>query len=283
MQSERERLPDGTGDVLFEYGPRTLRPGKDALITGLLIRELGLEDDVILIGKDSPAAFNRFLYYPDHLVLMPGPRPGNRFMNLLSSVWSVLTEPIFKGVLTGIWKEPSVEKRPSTMRDESVASFVTRRLGGVTGPVENILSAVLQGIYAGDVHTLSARMLFPTMWHMEEIGPNGSLMAARAELKHRQQQTQLVKMKTLFDSVREDGPKTADDAAEMFLKLGKSSVFTMKDGIGQIATRLEEVLRNEPNVTIRTNVDITKLKVKDFEPGGPLEVSGTVFDSTRLV
>lgn len=35
IQSRRIDVPGG--DVLFEYGPRTLRPGKDALITAQLV------------------------------------------------------------------------------------------------------------------------------------------------------------------------------------------------------------------------------------------------------
>lgn len=35
IQSRRVEVP--RGDVLFEYGPRTLRPGKDAMITAQLV------------------------------------------------------------------------------------------------------------------------------------------------------------------------------------------------------------------------------------------------------
>lgn len=51
IQSRRIDVPGG--DVLFEYGPRTLRPGKDALITAQLVSAHGHRFDIGLISGRS--------------------------------------------------------------------------------------------------------------------------------------------------------------------------------------------------------------------------------------
>jgi oxygen-dependent protoporphyrinogen oxidase len=60
------------------------------------IKAIGLEDEIITTPKDSIAAKSRFVYYPDHLVRMPGPGES-----ILRSVWQLMTEPIYKGIFTG--------------------------------------------------------------------------------------------------------------------------------------------------------------------------------------
>ena len=78
------------GNVLFEAGPRTLRPASNGVLAARLIQELDLGKDTIFTQNTSPAATNRFLYYPDHLVRMPHPSYG--FWENLQNIW---TEPIF--------------------------------------------------------------------------------------------------------------------------------------------------------------------------------------------
>lgn len=77
-----------------------------------------------------------------------------------------------KGVFSGMIGEPFRRRRPADIEDESVGSFLTRRFN--KSLANNLASAVLHGIYAGDVDQLSAKSLFPGLWRSEEI--HGSLM-----------------------------------------------------------------------------------------------------------
>ncbi|KAE9381840.1 Protoporphyrinogen oxidase [Stipitochalara longipes BDJ] len=230
------------GRILFEQGPRTLRPSTPAsLVTLEMIEKLALEDEVLLTSKNSDAAKNRFIYYPDHLVRMPGPG-----QDLYSMAWSILTEPVFTGFYRAIW-EVARDPRPSNLEDESVASFLNRRLGGPQVG-DNIVSAVLHGIYAGDIYQLSAKSIIRKLWDFE--GQHGSMMeGTRASW--------------------EDTLKTAKQGANSShgLKAGGSlqdqmrgaSVYTFKEGIGQLSSALEASLRINPNVEFKTGDKVTSI------------------------
>jgi hypothetical protein len=104
--------------------------------------------------------------------------------------WSILTEPVFSGLALGgmfEFRRPQRKTWPHysdpAVDDESVASFLERRLGG-PDVGNNMVSAVLHGIYAGDINQLSARSLLPKFWYEEAY--YGSIM--NATLKHMQAQ-----------------------------------------------------------------------------------------------
>src|SRR6266516_4077277 len=101
---------------------------------------------IVATSARSLAVRNRYIYYPDHLVRMPGPVPGVGILrNLANNFSSLFTEPIFNGLFSGVLAEPSVDPRPSYVEDESVGTFITRRF---RKPVaENLVSAFLHGIY----------------------------------------------------------------------------------------------------------------------------------------
>lgn len=120
------------------------------------------------MSKGSPVANNRYLFYPDHLVRMPG--PADRSLSTwIDNVRSMYNEPIYWGKSGGIFwelfRELGTTPRESAVQDESVGDFLTRRFGPILA--DNFASAVLHGIYAGDIYKLSARTLFPSMWYME--------------------------------------------------------------------------------------------------------------------
>ena len=100
---------------------------------------------------------------------MPGPG-----FSLFSNITNVLSEPIFKGALYGAFSEfmEFRPKRPGGLEDESIGSFVSRRFGSAIA--DNVLSAVIHGIYAGDIYKLSARTILPGPWHMESA--HGSVL-----------------------------------------------------------------------------------------------------------
>ncbi|KAF2402281.1 Protoporphyrinogen oxidase [Trichodelitschia bisporula] len=241
IQSKHVDVPGGR--VLFETGARTLRPtppGGRAVAT--LIEELGLKDDLIFGSKDSPAAIRRWLYN-GKLVELPHPKLG-----LLDLGMKLFTQPALKGIISGVFSEPQVSPRPDNVTDESVGSFVTRRMNKAIA--NNLTSAVFHGIYAGDIWQLSARSLLPSLWHGEK--EYGSLVLGSPAIRTLWEEKDEALQKRLFET---------DAPADLVLRhnMASSSVFTLRGGLEQLSRRLEEKLLQK-GVTIRKGTPVTKLE-----------------------
>ncbi|KAJ1974809.1 oxygen-dependent protoporphyrinogen oxidase [Dimargaris xerosporica] len=152
--------------VLCETGPRTLRPsGVEAIALRQLIDTLDLYPWVTMCSRQSASAQNRFVYYHDQLNRMP--------VGMLSLLRSIRTVPALRGLVSAVLREPwqptyqhasshtsaaasNTNHGPLggiTADDESIYSFVSRRLGPAVA--DNLVSAMIHGIYAGDIRTLS--------------------------------------------------------------------------------------------------------------------------------
>ena len=273
-----KRVDVGNGNVVFEQGPRTLRPGiPNGLVTLdlvcmtvvlslslahrlLQIKQLGLENQVLCTSKNSVAAQNRYVYYPDHLVRMPG--PGMTLLQNLSTVWK---EPVFNGLVSGLLRDIWTKPRSDDLHDESVGSFFTRRLSSKI--VDNLISAVLHGIYAGDVYQLGMRMIMPQVWNNEL--QYGSIMAG---FQKSGQFTRLSEFDwaTLRDLEEDVEPNSA--TTNKLREVEKSSVFTFRQGLGELSDRLEAHLSGNPMVKIRRETLVTDLRL---EGEGPNQIVST--------
>lgn len=220
---------------------------------------LGLEDRLLTTPKSSPAAQNRFIYYPDHLVRMPG--PGLSLLANLQNLWS---EPVFNGTVTGALAEFATPKRPPMVRDESVGSFISRRFG--LQLADNIVSAVFHGIYAGDIYKLSARSILPQMWHTES--KKGSILYDMLDRRiggYRlisPDDADLMKLRKY-----QDRPVSEARAAA-----AASSVFTFRGGIGELASRLEAELVKSGNVQLQTGTLVQDMKITGRENNAKMEL-----------
>ena len=194
------------------------------------------------------AAQNRFIYYPDHLVRMPGPG-----QDLFAMAWSILTEPAFKGLIPGMLFEQSRPKRPESLQDESIASFLTRRNGN-PAIAENIASAVFHGIYAGDIHKLSAKSLITKVWDYE--GQYGSIVkglvgtARKGELYSSPRDSQLHREMT------ERLSKTV-----LLERMQLTSVYTFKSGLEGFSDAVAASFIDNPNVTLKVGADVESLEL----------------------
>ena len=222
------------------------------LTDAIQVRDLGLEDRILMTSKKSLAAQNRFIYYPDHLVRMPG--PGS---SLLQNISNVLFEPIFKGTISGALSEVTKPRRTGDLQDESVGSFLTRRFGSAM--TDNIVSAVFHGVYAGDIYKLSARAIVPSLWAIE--WRNNSIMKGLLEQAFGGMQpiatSDLDVIKTLQSQPMSDKLEAVK----------KSSVFTFKGGIGELADRLEAKLDESDNVLILENTDVRQIQLESHGAG----------------
>jgi protoporphyrinogen/coproporphyrinogen III oxidase len=222
------------------------------------ISQLGLEDKIILTPEDSVAYRNRYIYYPNHLVRLPVPP---------TSIWDLFktlaTEPLFKGIPVGAIRE-LLRPKGQWKIDESIGSFFSRRFGPEL--VNNILSAVCHGIYAGDVWKLSAKSLFPFAWHGEE--KYGGVLMARyrmwaleAQAEERDGSRGVILQKAdgeMMQGLRGDMERLGQrPLADFWLK---PEVYSLKGGLETLTKALEGELRKNENVRIETGVAVGSIE-----------------------
>ncbi|KAJ3326332.1 hypothetical protein HDV06_000208 [Boothiomyces sp. JEL0866] len=198
----------------IETGPRSLRPvGNAAFVTLEMIHDLGLEKEILGIPGTSPAAQNRFVFY------------NGTMNNLSSDPIKMLTsnQPILKGFIPALLTEAFKPK--STTLDESIHSFVSRRLG--TSIADNMVSAVIHGIYAGDIKKLSIRSTMNFLYTLEK--KYGSIT------------------KGMLASLvgKKDQPYKANNPeAQAFIeKIKKFKIYTFARGMQVLTDSLEEKLK----------------------------------------
>ena len=216
------------------------------------MQEIGLAKDTIFTLKTSAAARNRFVYYPDHIVRMPHPYYG-----VYDNLWSILTEPVFKTLLWSGITETRKPMRNPELQDESVGEFFSRR---VSEPVvDRILSAIIHGIYAGDVWQLSAKSLFPVQWR-DEIRA-GSLSLGM--LRRRSEGLEMTKRELDFvqDMKSFSWDKTLRDVLE------RTSVFTFRDGISMFTDKLAVALHETGQVKFQTGTPVKGIKLAEGNTG----------------
>ncbi|KAF1963821.1 Protoporphyrinogen oxidase [Byssothecium circinans] len=240
IKSKRVHVPGG--NVLFEYGPRTLRPGAGAMPTAQMIQDLGLTDNVLYAKKNSPGAKNRYVYYPDRLNRMPGGEAPS-FTQVLE-LWQ-------SGILAGLPRallEPWQPQRSSRKMDESIGSFISRRSDKRI--VQNLVSAVFHGIYAGDVWQLSAKTLLSQAWELE--GRYGSIWKGLYQVNTENAASQQLILFHPQDlevvaAIRED----IDLDDKFFEQLHQCAVFSFRNGLQELVNGLQRNLEENENVEIK--------------------------------
>jgi protoporphyrinogen oxidase len=186
VHSDRVEVTDGEGNdgvAVFERGPRTVQPSSargllDDLVLYELITHLGLTQEMDVVSKADWSKLKRFVFYPDHLVAMPSlpslgagipglQRAGNEMLHILQDL---LTEPVFAGFARAafnvFWKQVQIRRAQAPHAgftyssradgDDSIGHFFARYLGGPE-LVDNVLSAMVHGIYGGDVWKISVQ------------------------------------------------------------------------------------------------------------------------------
>lgn len=142
------------GEWQTEEGPNTLMVKTKAVWD--LLDELGLSPK---LQEANPAAKKRFVVKDKK----PTPVPMSAGQFLTSSLLSV-------GAKLRLLKEPFAP--PSLQHDESIATFIERRLG--KQPLDYGVNPFVSGIYAGDPKELSVKHTFSWLWDMEQN--HGSLI-----------------------------------------------------------------------------------------------------------
>lgn len=228
------------------------------------MQDLGLAKDAIFPQNTSPAARNRYLYYPDHLVRMPHPSFG-----IIDNVRSLWSEPVFDGTIWGSLTEFLKQKRGDDVSDESVGSFFSRRFDARI--VDRILSGVLHGIYAGDAWQLSAKSLFPAQWRDE--ANTGGVFSGLA--KTRSEGLEITRREGEFLQSMRDAPW------DPLLKetLRHTTAFTFREGLAMLSDGLARFLMGSGKVNFRTSSPVEAMRVSSEGAGVTIRSSDSVESS----
>lgn len=199
---------------IIEKGPDSFLSRKPAVLN--LSKELDLLGDLTPL---SPAASKSFICLKGQLHPMPAglamgiptqikPFVGTRLLSLSGKARAALDFFL---------------PRKTTLGDESLGSLLERRLGSEV--TERLVSPVLAGIYAGDLHMLSTEATFPQLLDMEN--KHRSLILGMLSSRKKPPTTQ---------------PQTV--GVELPPHLRGSMFLTYKDGLCTLVERLTEVLRS---------------------------------------
>ncbi|CAG8624720.1 12414_t:CDS:2 [Racocetra fulgida] len=246
----------GEERILFEQGPRTLRPsGLGAGVILDMAAKLNLAGFIHAVGKFEPAARNRYLYYPDRLVQLPG---GNLLPGLKSTINS-------KKLATLTQKDQSWLNSLCEENKDLLALMINTSLYSFANGIEQLVHAIVNDLEARENVTIK------TSHHVKELkfGKDIEVSSLYAHLNEENVYT-------------DDGSFNADHI-----------ISTIPSH--ELANLLPELpyLTHNPSVTVAVvNIAYGRpnlLPVKGFgyliphiTPNNPYHVLGVVFDSDAM-
>ncbi|KAK3907836.1 Protoporphyrinogen oxidase [Frankliniella fusca] len=141
--------------LLFEQGPRTIRPRFEAGMNTLqLVEELKIAKLVRGIPNSHPTAKNRMIFVKGKLHILPSSLPE----------LFVRKPPFSKPLAAALLHDIKAKKK--VLDDESIYSFVERRLGWELA--EYAISPMICGICAGNAKEISVKFLAKSLFEFEQ-------------------------------------------------------------------------------------------------------------------
>lgn len=206
---------------------------------------LGLADQILTVPFSSPAAKNRYILNGDRIHAMPSSISG-----LVKAMYS---NHILKGSFMSFVKEPFVGK--TAKADESIHEFISRRFSPELA--NRMISALVHGIYAGNVENLSVRSTFKQLWDWEQSHGSiirGIFMSALCEKPRSLQEYIQPNAISFIESVRNN-----------------CSIYSFKDGLQTLTDGLYRELKSRSNVEILTETECIEINgvvdgVQSFSP-----------------
>ncbi|ODV79177.1 Protoporphyrinogen oxidase [Suhomyces tanzawaensis NRRL Y-17324] len=251
-------LSTKSGDsILLEKGPRTLRGVSDgSLLIVDILKNLGLAQLIEVIEKSSVANKKYLLDHSRELLQVPDSvQTGAKFL----AKSGILKFELLKG----FFKEPFVPQR-NDGKDESIESFFQRRLGSKL-LTNNVMSAVLHGIYAGDISKLSVRTVLPKVVELEnEKGSIFKTLYARFREKKEKEATLPQALKEYEDMISPESNLT-----QLSSELKKFPMLKLLNGLQEFPRKIEEYLTKQNKVHFHFRSNITSVS-----PKGELAVEG---------
>ena len=201
-----------TDGFLAEHGPNSFVTSApvEALLT-----QLDLQDDVV---EANPSANRRYIVRDGTLRAFPMTPPAMLTTRLFSlrAKLRVLLEPLVR--------------RRATDGDESVASFVRRRLGPEV--LDYAVDPFVSAIFAGDPETLSMMHAFPRLFELEQ--QHGSLSAGLMATRGR--------MPAAAASTDDATDETSDEGALPETAPTQARLISFVDGMQTLTAALESSL-----------------------------------------
>ncbi|WFC97602.1 hypothetical protein MYAM1_000317 [Malassezia yamatoensis] len=275
VNSERVRVHEphvaSEATALLESGPRSLMPSKyKGLRTLELLSQLNITKRMVLVPRTSKSAKNRFLFHGGRLNKLP-----SSFFGALNAA---LRLPLLREALPGILKEPWVPAHQTAGSDESVHAFISRRFG--TALAENMISAMMHGIYAGDSRELSAKSIIPSLVDLEAA--HGSVLRAMLPKKFNRRHEALENERVARENTKHAEVSQRLDPS-LVEAMRDTSIYSFPNGLGEIVSSLTNLLIASQNVEIR--MSSTCQKITPTSAGYELTMSGenTELSANRLV
>ncbi|QUC18413.1 uncharacterized protein UV8b_02654 [Ustilaginoidea virens] len=224
------------GTVSFERGPRTMSSLHsstsrfDDLVLYDLALDLGLQ---VVTPPDQP----RRIYYPDHLVTLPPASSAAEFVReplFLQSIWAGLGY-LFR-------RRSSARRGGVPVKDMSISEWL-HQISGSRRLADNLASAMVHGIYGGDVDKLSARSVlerFYWAYYLPSTGPALRHMAKREQV--------------LMSELSRDA-----QIRSLALKASGTLLHFGKQGMDSLPKALEHVLSKTANVEIKRGSPVTDM------------------------
>lgn len=165
-----------------------------------------------------------------------------------------MNEPLFEGLVPGILFEHTKPSRHPDLwgKDESIARFISRRFNHKVA--DNLVSAVMHGIYAGDIDQLSAQAIMGGMRNLEDGGVLYSLLMKSIMGKKTRSMDDFLAIDAITKT-----QESLDRSEDIFRVIKKASTFTFKRGTQQLVEGLVEALNASQKVDVVLNADITSM------------------------
>ena len=204
------------------------------------ISDLKLRDRLLVTSKTSPAARNRYVYL------------DNRLINVQQGIFGMIQEPVLRQTLLEVW-QTFFQYSQASGKDETIGQFLGRR--GLKNTANNLVSAMIHGIYAGDINELSADSVFPTLRNHEyKYGSPWNFVKQQVlarlsgsdQLDSSSDPVEAANWKRLLKLLNEK----ENDVRH--LPAMSASVYTLKGGLETLINALEGYLVSHPNVKLVT-------------------------------
>lgn len=246
-----KKLTNEQQNIVLEKGPRTLRGISDGTLLIIDILKHLRKENELQVMKSTSIANRKYIAGQDHQ-LVQVPSSVNSFFKFLSS-------GVVSGIPTGAIKE-LFQKASSTGTDESIEGFISRRFKS-TALTDNIMSAVLHGVYAGDVSKLSVKSVVPGLVTLEKNhgsivkGALANMYKALTSKKHGKDLEPSLK-------VYEQRISPQADLRGLAARLKGYPIVRLRTGLQELPLALSSYLQSQANVDILYDTTIDSVDFK---------------------
>lgn len=252
------KLIDNGNPLLLEKGPRTLRGVSDgSLLIVDIMKQLNKEKDVEVM-KSTSVGNRKWLLEPSgKLIQVP---------NSILLFAKFMTSDVSEGLITSILREP-FQKPEKSVDDESIRSFILRRFGSPK-LADNVLSAIMHGIYSGDVSKLSVNATLPGLVKLERT--DGSIIKSVIKSLSKKK-AEVAENHSLAQYEKLISPSA--QMARLSDELKKFPIMKIQGGLQEFPRALAEHLTKQNKVTIRYNTPVVGLDLARQSIETPSEVN----------